>query len=235
MKLRIATWNVERPSMRGWKRPRRNPIIIGQIQKIKADIWILTETHQVISPGNDFTNISTERADIHKEGERRVMIWSRYPITQQLATFDPTVAVCGDIETSVGNLRVYGTIITWAHNKGPEGKSKMWDEHYESIGAHGNDWVKLSQPVSAFCAAGDFNETLNELGWYGTSKGREMMSHELKRNNLECLTKGFRIDHICVTKGWVNQAEVHRWSSPEFDGKPVSDHPGYYVDLYFGE
>jgi endonuclease/exonuclease/phosphatase family metal-dependent hydrolase len=231
MKLKIATWNVERPTIKGWKRPQRNPIINDQIRQIDADIWILTETHQVISPGQGYMSISTEKANFHNEGESRATIWSRCPIKRQLPTFDPQVAVCAEIETPAGNLVVYGSIITWAHNKGPDGQSKLWEEHYKSILAHGEDWARLSQTAPAFCAAGDFNETLNDSRWYGTATGREMLQRELERNNLECLTADYRIDHICLTKGWAQQVKVNMWPAPLLEGKPVSDHPGYYVDI----
>lgn len=233
MHIRIATWNVERPTVNGWKSPKRNPIINQQLHEINADIWILTETHRVITPGDEYESLSTDKAKFHREGETRATIWSRLPILTPLNTFDPAVAVCAEIKTPAGRLIVYGSIITWAHNKGSDGKSKMWAEHYKSIQAHGDDWAKLSQNGAALCAAGDFNETLNRSGWYGTKKGRELLRQALDRSHLDCLTQDYRVDHICTTKEWAKKAEVHQWAAPPFNGKPVSDHGGYHVDLYF--
>lgn len=45
--LRIATWNIERPKLNGWK---RNPKIAEKIREIDADVWILTETNAAIVP-----------------------------------------------------------------------------------------------------------------------------------------------------------------------------------------
>ena len=91
----------------------------------------------------------------------------------------------------------------------------------------------MSRGEFFFCAVGDFNETLNDSGWYGTRKGRAMLSRELDRSSLQCLTQEFRIDHICTTQGVTEKAKGEMWTAPDFDGKPVSDHPGYHVDLYF--
>jgi len=45
--FRIATWNLERPKLNGWK---KNPLIQEKINEIDADIWILTETNASIAP-----------------------------------------------------------------------------------------------------------------------------------------------------------------------------------------
>jgi hypothetical protein len=49
--VRIATWNLERPSLRSWKRlPRQRT----RMAEIDADIWILTETRASISPAEGY-------------------------------------------------------------------------------------------------------------------------------------------------------------------------------------
>jgi endonuclease/exonuclease/phosphatase family metal-dependent hydrolase len=230
-KLRIGTWNVERPSSRGWKRPLRNSVIMEQLRSVDADIWILTETHQVITPGDEFTSISSLQTDYHSEGESIATIWSRYPIVRQFETFDPFCAVCAEIQTPAGNLIVYGSIITYAHDKGSDGNSRLWEEHYKSIQAHDMDWAKLKQKNIPLCVAGDFNETLNDSGWYGTKTGRQMLQQALEHNQLDCLTSAYRIDHICISRGWAAKSSVFQWDAPMFSGKPVSDHWGYHCDL----
>lgn len=227
--LRIATWNLERPRLGGWK---KNPAIIEQLHNINADIWVLTETHSVINPGEAYTGVAT---DYFNTEESCSTVWSRYPIKYHLPTFNSSVAVCVEVESPVSNLVVYGTIITWANDKGSEGKSKKWEEHYKSITSFGEDWAKLRQRAP-LCVAGDFNETLSGPTGYGTHKGRALLSQELQRSNLICVTAeiDYNIDHICLSPEWAERViQVNRWQGFNSDGKPVSDHNGVSVDLIF--
>jgi hypothetical protein len=230
--LTIATWNLERPKLRGWK---KNPIICQQLDEIDADIWILTETNSAINPGTCYSEIATSPiSEYHNSGENCSTIWSRYPIGRTFPTFDPSIAVCAEILLPLGLFLVYGTIITWANDKGPTGKSKKWQEHYKSIESHAQDWAKLNQGLP-FCVAGDFNQTLSGLSGYGTHQGRNMLSEALQKNNLVCVTDKiqFNIDHICLSKDWAKRVnQVNTWQGFTPEGKPISDHQGVYVDLF---
>ena len=61
--LRIATWNVERPKGRS---DAPAVAFFKAVQAVQADIWILTETHDSLSPGAGFTAVTnsaqTDRA-----------------------------------------------------------------------------------------------------------------------------------------------------------------------------
>jgi hypothetical protein len=48
--LKIATWNLNRPRWGSWHKPT----ILAKLQEVNADIWILTETNSVISPGENY-------------------------------------------------------------------------------------------------------------------------------------------------------------------------------------
>ena len=48
--LRIANWNLQR----AFPVTRRVPAIREHMASISADLWILTETHESISPGDGF-------------------------------------------------------------------------------------------------------------------------------------------------------------------------------------
>ena len=229
--MRIATWNLERPKRGGWK---KNPIIQKQIDKINADIWILTETNSIIHPRSTYMGIATSSiSGYHHPGENCSTIWSRYPIGRTFPTFHPSIAVCAEILSPLGNLLVYGTIITWANDRGATGTAKKWQEHYKSIISHGDDWAKLNQGL-AWCVAGDFNETLSGATGYGTKQGRQMLNQELQRNHLTCVTDRieYNIDHICLSPDWAKRVkQVNTWQGFTLDGKPVSDHYGVYIDL----
>ncbi|WP_179228297.1 endonuclease/exonuclease/phosphatase family protein [Leptolyngbya ohadii] len=232
--LKIATWNVNRPKQGGWK---NNPTILTKIREVAADIWILTETNCVISPGESYQSIATQPDPSHSAGENCTTIWSHYPIKQTLATKDSQIAVCAEVDlgNSIDPLLVYGTIITWAHDGVLSKEATMWQRHYESIAWHSEDWAKLSQDVP-FCVAGDFNEALSEPYCYGTQQGRTLLNEALERSNLVCVTAGselgYNIDHICLSADWAGRVmDVEKWQAFREDGKPVSDHCGITVTL----
>jgi hypothetical protein len=73
--LRIANWNLERVA----PNQNRAATIRSAMSDIAADIWILTETHQQISPGEEFSPVTSEDPDREsKPGERWAAIWSRF-------------------------------------------------------------------------------------------------------------------------------------------------------------
>jgi hypothetical protein len=64
------------------------------------------------------------------------MIWSRYPVVQQIETCTPELAACCEIETPLGLSIVYGTVL-------PDGTAKSWQPHYDAIEAQRQDWKRL--------------------------------------------------------------------------------------------
>jgi hypothetical protein len=186
-------------------------------------------------------------------GKHYSTIWSKFPIRKQFSTFDHETAVCAEIETPIGGVIVYGTIITYHGDKGPDGKSKAWEEHYKAIEYHGKDWFRIfqeSQQQVPLVVAGDFNQTRdNSSKTYGTKFGRELLSRELARCSLQCLTtedfgatgklnidpvKGWprnNVDHICITDNAFTVLNVGAWDQFTELGEFLSDHNGAYVDL----
>jgi len=233
--IRLVTWNVERPRTGSIA---RNAIVNAKLREIDADIVVLTETHARIQPDFGFDSRATEiRADNqwrylnnpHTLGENCTTIWSRWPITRQVATFDATHAVCVEISTPYGALFVYGSIITWHADKGSDGIAKNWTEHYKAIEWHGRDWSKLRP----FCAAGDFNTTLDDT-YYGTKCGRDRLRTALINADLVCVTQALplTIDHICLSRDWANQVDQRfTWQAYNPAGRAISDHHGVGVDI----
>ncbi|NJR66778.1 MAG: hypothetical protein HC772_18055 [Leptolyngbyaceae cyanobacterium CRU_2_3] len=154
----------------------------------------------MISPGEGYDKATTKPyPKFHTPGENCSTIWSRYPIKRKFVTQDAQVAVCREIEleASIANLVVYGTIITWADDGVQSKEATKWQRHYESIAWHSEDWARLSQGAP-FCVAGDFNEALSQPFCYGTEQGRASLNEALKRSNLICVTAdselGYNID-----------------------------------------
>jgi hypothetical protein len=118
MDTRIATWNLDH----AYKNNSRK--IEAQIEKIKnidADIWVLTETCDQV----DLSLIGYKRIIPEVKNKHRKhwsTIWSRLPILKEIRTYDSETAVCAEIEISLKiSMIVYGTIITWQMDKGPDG------------------------------------------------------------------------------------------------------------------
>lgn len=108
--FRIATWNLERPKQNGWVKNQRR---LDKIREINADVWVLTETSKAIDLQSDYVSIASSEYD--KTGENLSTIWSRWKLLQHLPTFDPTFAVCAEIDSPFGAMIIYGTVIPYAN------------------------------------------------------------------------------------------------------------------------
>lgn len=112
--MKIAIWNLMRPNA---KTIERNQLFLDKLKEAAADIIILTETNSVIQPEGNYHSLSsaqlvgTDQNIDYKQGECRVEIFSRYPFVRQIQTTDPSMSVCGEVETPYGPLIVYGTVI----------------------------------------------------------------------------------------------------------------------------
>src|SRR5262245_59028108 len=114
--MRIATWNLQRPASARSSRALR---LLERIQAIAADVWVLTETHEAISPGDGYRAVSTLGTDRQQStGEQWTMIWSRLPIVGVETTCDPIRSACARIALDTGpTLLVYGTVLPWRSDR----------------------------------------------------------------------------------------------------------------------
>src|SRR5665811_1571478 len=58
--LKIATWNLARVLP---KQAARTAKIVGWLDRVDADVWVLTETHNSVSPGPGYSAVSTGYPD----------------------------------------------------------------------------------------------------------------------------------------------------------------------------
>ena len=240
--LRIATWNLERPTLTG---DVKNSLRLDKIREINADLWVLTETSSAIALDGYAGLASGSESGYHRAGENFATIWSRWPIRRRLPTFDSSFTVCAEVESPVGLMVVFGTIITYANDRGPDGVARRWEEHRKSIRAHGADWWRLRQefPNHIFCVAGDFNQSRDGSGWYEDAQSVKMLSAALDNSNLKCVTEGdmrasghlksrASIDHICLSKSLTTQdVTMSAWEGTNADGCRMSDHNGVVVEI----
>ncbi len=247
--MRIATWNLDHAS----NSSRPIDAQIAQLRKIDADILVLTETCEQVDLSAD-GYVSVAPHNKNEYGKYWSTIWSRscWKTPHQIDCYDNETAVCSQITTPLGDLIIYGTIITYHGDKGPQGNSPAWAEHEKAIVCHGDDWRKIQDKYAGipFFVAGDFNQTRDgSVQTYGTKAGRELLGEELSRNHLTCLTtedfggfgklkvdpsKGWarnNIDHICMTDGAFQKQYVGAWDHFTKSGLYLSDHNGVYVDI----
>ncbi|MBI2479796.1 MAG: endonuclease/exonuclease/phosphatase family protein [Planctomycetia bacterium] len=255
--MRIATWNLNRPKM---SEPGRSATLQERIRQLEADVWILTETNENVSPGNGFQRaVSSTISGYHDAGESRTTIWSRFPVLQQIGTHDPDTAVCIEVDSPVGPLLVYGTVIPY-HDAGTRatyrsaGRDQVgmpaWQLHHESIPSHEADWRRIREkfPTHHICVGGDFNQSRdghlwNGRLWYGTEEGRKLLSDSLNRVGLVCkteedfvesgkLTTRSTVEHICLNEALAQKVkDVDAWEAGEFGNKKLSDHNGLHIDI----
>lgn len=243
--MRIATWNLDHAS--NSKRPI--DLQVHQIQAIKPDVLVLTETCKEVELAlHGFTAYSSKPNEYGKFYST-IYLGPNVSFQKQLKTYDEVTATCLQVNTPLGEMIIYGTIIAYHGYKGPNNDSPAWAEHYKAITDHGNDWAKLGNNPP-LVIAGDFNQTRDGSSrTYGTKLGRELLSAELSRNHLTCLTtENFgctgklkadqktnwarnNIDHICMTENAFSVVNVDAWDHFNAEGKYLSDHNGVYVDI----
>jgi endonuclease/exonuclease/phosphatase family metal-dependent hydrolase len=250
--MRIATWNVERSTNDTSPRSQR---VLTRLPEIKADIWILTETRDAITPGPNFHAASTPTVTaspiFHKEGEHKTTIWSRLPIIEIFDTANPHRATYVIFKTPLGELIVYGTVLPYHGARWPYGTRRNWDAHYAAIATQGADWTRLRRqyPLHGLCLAGDLNQTRTGRYTYGTKWGRALLDLALMESGLTGVTQtdfpmveklpakkkellAGCIDHICLDNLWAERVRrVGIWPGQTAAGEYLSDHSGIFVDL----
>ena len=109
--MTIATWNLE-----GLKYSKETAKIISILEEQNADILVLTEYDEKVNLINYPYQMATRslaelQPGYYKSSEKRVIIYSKYKIVNELPTYDEYTSCCAEIKTERGNLLVYGTII----------------------------------------------------------------------------------------------------------------------------
>jgi len=236
--MRFGTWNVEY----AW--PARLDALRGVLTANRADIWVLTETHDDLRPPQcEFVAHSEPRPKNWsgiRPGSRWVSIWSRFPILDNVtfptADKERTMAVLLDIGQS-RKLIVYGTVMPWKGDRGIQD----WSEHHRVVSQQCAEWHELSRsyPDAALCVAGDYNTDMGTGSYYGTKQGIAMLRAGLTACKLFCATEMLRvplgllqnppIDHIAVPSAWESSTSVvSAWPSQK---GVLSDHSGLVIEV----
>lgn len=225
--LTIATWNLDRAAAT----PNvRTQAMHEQIDGVNADIWVLTETHERFELAG-YKPLSTPATACQPAGRRTTMLWVREDWAMQaipvfpdlsereepartwpsftVSSRDTVPAVCAIVETPGGKVLVYGTVITYAGDRGPWGTARYHQEQLRSTKAHHSDWRRLREahPELPFIVAGDFDATCDARN-YPAEDTCNALRTAIAENRLICLTKKHWIDHICISAQHYGSSDV---------------------------
>ncbi len=217
--MKIATWNLERPTKQSSRLTKIQDILIT----LDADILILTETNRFIDLGSSYYSFhsSSLSNQMYKEGEIRSSIYSKYPSLAKISTFNEETSICEVLDTPIGNIAVYATIIGIYGNRHPNFKTDLELQllDFKSIGTQ--------YPI---CIVGDFNMSFCD-NYYYTKEARDKLNKSFNELGLVNLTDKVQnnIDHIAISQGLLNVSEANCqvWNLD----KKLSDHIGLMVDL----
>lgn len=247
--MKIGNWNLERvlPSQ------QRCNSIRTHLLRVDADIWILTETHELVVPGTAYSSVMSGTPDRQSEpGEHWAGIWSRHPIIH-LPSFVSDKARCTAAyieDPDMGEIVVYAMVLPWIGSKWRDFKSANGVAFAEALKTYAGDWRRLRAafPSAIHIVAGDFNQDLAPYHYYGSKKQRELLEAVLAAPDLRMTavtseandpidwdrTQRYAcIDHICVSESpGLHVGKMTRWPQ---SGKPdpsLSDHAGVAVELW---
>ena len=244
--MRIANWNLQRvhPS------ESRAERIVKQLKLVQADIWVLTETHELISPGELFSSVMSGMHDAEsKPGEHWAGIWSRFPL-KHLPSFVSDESRCTAAlikHPEIGEVTVYATVLPWIGSAWRDIEAAGGAAFEAALNTYTTDWQKLRAafPNALHVVAGDFNQDLAPYHYYGSKIQRAVLQDALVAAHMKAVTGGLNdpvgtdianrhacIDHICISDSPAVQViKTTRWPGA---GKPdlqLSDHFCLAVDL----
>jgi len=218
--MKIATWNIERLKTR-----KISNLILKETKSINADILILTEYNHLELDDYGFKvetkNLPATGSCNYSKTERRVVIFSKYPVVSAFETYDNSTSCCAEFKTPNGSLIVYGSIVGILGNR---------DKNFNSeLDMQINDINKFHKKGN-FCYAGDLNMSFSD-NYYYTKDGRKKFIDCFQKNNLINLTEKVKesIDHIIVNENFLknSKVDIYEWNTD----KKLSDHKGICVEF----
>ena len=158
--ISVATWNVE------WATPEssRGTRIRKILQKLQADIIVLTEGCAELLPEGNVVDAGTDWGYESKDSRRRkVLLWSRFAISNTTTRDDLDLPsgrfVSSTVHTPVADIDVFGVCIPWkdAHVRTGRKDRAPWQDHEIFLnGFH----TAIHQHSGQLIVAGDFNQRI---------------------------------------------------------------------------
>jgi endonuclease/exonuclease/phosphatase family metal-dependent hydrolase len=238
--LKIGTWNVEYG--RGAdKNTRRLALLLAQ----EADVWVLTETHDDLDLSPEYTSAPAANRYPRDQRSRWTTIWTKWPIVERIETRDPARTLALSMDIAGWKVVVYGTVLPWQHDTGPSMQAPGWTEFARVTPLQGEEWARLREvhPEAVVIVAGDLNQNLGGMHYYGTKSGRKLLRNQLSAADLVCLSDADEmrswtlanppIDHVCVGVPAGSQLKsrlVTGWEGAQ-SGIRLSDHSAVVAEM----
>jgi endonuclease/exonuclease/phosphatase family metal-dependent hydrolase len=246
--MKLATWNVQRLTRATSVRMSR---VRPYLDAINADIWVLTETGEDVSPGPGYQGVATTEFDraSHDPGEVWTKIWSRWPIERLAPVSDPARCVAARVvPPHRAPLIVYGTVLPWPSSTWRGLAYKGGLAFGAALEAQASDWASLqaAYPSDDLFAMGDLNQDLcvGKPAYCGSRLNQGRLREALARASLVAFTDGVDdpirrdsppmacIDHICgPARLSASVRSTTRWPEAPAPVRGLSDHFGVAVEL----
>ena len=161
-----------------------------------ADVVILTHTNLNFQLGGIYKRIATQEMPLrhdgidYKEGENRVSIYTKYPLKNKVKTYDDHNSICQMLDTPLGNLNIYGTVI---------GANK---ELFESDLLEQKDDLERIQ--GAICYVGDYQMSFVKPYLPNEEKVMDMQAFA-DSQKMAILTADFEklLSHVMISKSFL--------------------------------
>ncbi len=233
--LRVGTWNLDKGGSEESVACHQRIVLAAQ----RADVWVLTETRDDITPGRSFIATHAEQQDlaVSKElvaGNRWVSIFARDCRRTRLPVSDAQRTVAVLLEYSaIGRIIVFGTVMPWPASK---------PGYSEAVATQAADWrrYRSAYPDASLIVAGDFNCDMDKGANFPGAAALQKLRESMTDCGLVCATvpsevpQGWLaappIDHVLVPSGLRTQV-VSGWEGV-LNGHPLSDHSGVVVDIH---
>jgi endonuclease/exonuclease/phosphatase family metal-dependent hydrolase len=234
--LRIATWNLNRPPAKGIRVER----LLAYIDRIDAEIWVLTETRNELSPGRMYSCVALSTAAVDRSaGESWTAIWVRGPIQAvQLSSANGQRTACARLTLSSGQpLLVYGSVLPWSGE----------EVFQAALREQSTEWCEMRErePATPFVLLGDLNQDLlPHRHYFGSNAGKAALRAAFAASRLTCLTGGTRdplaqgseqlasVNHICVGSAYGTAGSVITWPPiGQLRKSLLTDHYGVAADV----
>lgn len=240
--MKLATWNLMLPVS-----TQRRATMREHSDRVAADVWVLTETHDGFTPGHRHSHSSAAGRDGgHRVEHRWVTIWSNDPL-ESITTSDPERTAAARVTPSTGDpFVVFGTVLPWIGSSWRDHPGEGGRAFQAALTAQAADWreIRRRHPDDEFFLMGDFNQDFATPRYYGSRANRDALERALGEAGLVPWTGGADdpvrrdsapcagIDHICGRRDsrWRVEGTV-RWPDTDVPERRVSDHFGIAVSL----
>ena len=231
MSISVMTWNTE------WATPSsdRGRRIASIVEAAGADIAVVTEGVRHLLPATGSMIDAGDNWGYGPKPERRkVIVWSRYPLTLDLTGTDGGALgrlAVATAATPAGPLRILGVCIPWrdAHVNTGRGDASPWSEHMDYLDRLERLLVELDQHVPTVIA-GDFNQRIPR----GRQPARvaDRLIDVLAGWTIHTagdFPNGPHIDHIATDRRFILES-ARDWPASDHLGR-LSDHAGVICRL----